>query len=90
MGRRRCGAAPMMAVVVFFGAHSALGQLQPTHANVAYGPLAAQRLDLYLPVGATSPVPVVVWIHGGGWQSGDKYPPRNAPILLDAGLAVAA
>jgi acetyl esterase/lipase len=31
----------------------------------------ALRLDLYLP-SAQAPVPVVVWVHGGGWQSGDK------------------
>jgi acetyl esterase/lipase len=30
-----------------------------------------QVLDVYAPVGATN-LPVVFWIHGGGWQSGDK------------------
>jgi len=29
------------------------------------------RLDLHLPQG-TPPFPVVVWVHGGGWQNGDK------------------
>ena len=28
-------------------------------------------LDLYLPAGC-EPVPVVVWVHGGGWRRGDK------------------
>ncbi|MBL8858324.1 MAG: alpha/beta hydrolase [Planctomycetes bacterium] len=26
--------------------------------------------DIYLPQGATSPTPVVIWIHGGGWATG--------------------
>lgn len=31
----------------------------------------AQKLDLYVPDG-TGPFPLVIWVHGGGWQSGDK------------------
>ena len=33
-----------------------------------------QRLDLYLPEQRADekPLPVVVWIHGGVWQAGDK------------------
>src|SRR4051812_5593518 len=30
-----------------------------------------QVLDVYSPAGAKD-LPVVVWIHGGGWQAGDK------------------
>ncbi len=35
---------------------------------------ARQRLDLYLPEKPSNGalLPVVVWIHGGGWRSGDK------------------
>lgn len=32
---------------------------------------ARQVLDIYSPAGAKS-LPVVFWIHGGGWQAGDK------------------
>lgn len=42
--------------------------------NVAYGPDAAQRFDLYLPANA-SRAPVVFYVHGGGWASGDKTNP---------------
>ncbi len=35
--------------------------------NVAYGPLTAEQLDLCEPVGAPSPRPGVLLIHGGGW-----------------------
>ncbi len=32
-----------------------------------------QKLDLYLPeTPASSPLPVVCWIHGGGWKGGSK------------------
>lgn len=30
-----------------------------------------QKVDIYAPAGAKN-LPVVFWIHGGGWQSGDK------------------
>jgi acetyl esterase/lipase len=30
------------------------------------------RLDLFLPAGAEQ-VPVLMWIHGGGWQMGDRW-----------------
>lgn len=36
-----------------------------------------QKLDLYLPE-STRPLPVLVWIHGGGWSGGDR---SNPPIL---------
>jgi acetyl esterase/lipase len=41
-------------------------------ANVAYGEDARQKLDLYLPVGASRPRPVVVFFYGGNWQEGSK------------------
>ena len=33
---------------------------------------SSQKLDLYLPPEGDGPFPVVIWIHGGGWFSGDK------------------
>lgn len=50
-----------------------------------------QRLDLYLPPGP-GPFPVVAWIHGGGWHSGDKQPEgeRFARTFVDEGIALAA
>jgi acetyl esterase/lipase len=46
--------------------------------ELKYGPGARNRLDIYLPPGVEPtptghiPAPVVVFIHGGGWNSGDK------------------
>lgn len=36
-----------------------------------YGPDPAQKVRVYLPVGAKGPLPVVVFVHGGSWASGD-------------------
>jgi acetyl esterase/lipase len=37
-----------------------------------------QKLDVHSPPGAKN-APVVFWIHGGGWQAGDKKPLDNKP-----------
>jgi acetyl esterase/lipase len=31
-----------------------------------------QKMDIYIPEGLTSPAPVIVFIHGGGWLEGSK------------------
>ena len=47
------------------------------------------RLDLYLPEKAARPLPVILYVHGGGWQGGDK---SNGPAFRFAakGYAVAS
>ncbi|MBC2776504.1 alpha/beta hydrolase [Parasphingopyxis marina] len=42
--------------------------------DIAYGRDARQRLDIYAPQGvdADAALPVIVFLHGGGWRSGDK------------------
>jgi acetyl esterase/lipase len=29
-------------------------------------------VDFYLPIGVEKPIPVIVWLHGGGWRIGDR------------------
>ena len=45
-----------------------------THLDVAYGPLPAEKLDVYAPRQSSS-APVVLMVHGGGWVIGDKANP---------------
>lgn len=40
--------------------------------DVAYGPEARQRLDVYRPRNAREPAPVVVFLYGGRWRDGSK------------------
>jgi acetyl esterase/lipase len=40
-----------------------------------------QKLDLYLPEKATGPLPVIVWVHGGGWKDGNKDWRRAVPLV---------
>ena len=46
------------------------------------------RLDLYLPEGQ-GPFPVIIWIHGGGWTSGDKDLDPDDPQVLQVGRGYA-
>ncbi|MGP1283330.1 MAG: alpha/beta hydrolase [Parasphingopyxis sp.] len=42
--------------------------------DIAFGEAARQRLDIYAPEerGEDAALPVIVFIHGGGWRAGDK------------------
>ena len=48
-----------------------------------------QKLDLFIPSGATNPLPVIIWIHGGAWKGGSK---EQCPALrfVERGYAVAS
>lgn len=63
----------------------------PTLANVAYGPHANQVLDFWKAESA-HPTPLLFFIHGGGWQQGDKSMEGNTgyfvPRFLKAGISV--
>ncbi len=47
------------------------GGLRISHA-IAYGPEPRQNLDIYRPIAASGPLPVVVFFYGGSWQSGSR------------------
>ncbi len=60
------------------------------HGNLAYGDLPQQRLDVYVPDKPQSDsLPIVVFWHGGRWESGDKRDYRFVGAAL-AGLGYVA
>jgi acetyl esterase/lipase len=44
------------------------------HRDLAYVDTGHERhkLDLYIPEKAEGPLPLIIWVHGGGWQNGSK------------------
>lgn len=61
--------------------------------DIKYGdaPGKSNLLDLYLPKDApASPLPLIVYIHGGGWRAGDKAPCSAASFMVPQGYAFAS
>ncbi|MFO0809104.1 MAG: alpha/beta hydrolase [Gemmataceae bacterium] len=61
---------------------------QDVKRNIPYADPAHERqvLDVYSPRGAKN-LPVVFWIHGGGWQAGDKTDVQIKPqAFMDKGF----
>jgi len=51
----------------------------------------AERLDVYLPREGIPPFPVVMYVHGGAWMTGDKAAPEylsGIPLVTSRGYAV--
>jgi acetyl esterase/lipase len=64
----------------------------PTHSEVRYGPHARNVLDFWQ-AKSGKPAPLVLVIHGGGWNAGSKERVNRfaeVQALLDAGISVAA
>jgi hypothetical protein len=61
----------------------------PTIANVAYGTHERQVLDFYKAESA-KPTPLLFFIHGGGWMTGDKANPDFLAKCLENGISVAS
>ncbi len=86
------------AFFLFFLLFSQIGLAQNTFtkiADISYAAdtLIGHKLDLYIPNGATSATPLIIWIHGGGWSMGDKAFDPNNPYQLryaQNGYAVAS
>ena len=69
----------MRVIVVLLLLASCAGA-QTLQSNIPYAEPANERqmLDVYAPEKASS-LPVVLWIHGGGWQTGDKTSVQQKP-----------
>jgi acetyl esterase/lipase len=60
-----------------------------SHKDVAYGTHERNKLDVFVPK-ADKPLPLIVWVHGGGWEAGDKGGGNAAMSQLGRGYAVAS
>lgn len=78
-----------VSLVLGLAASSARGGAAETvHRDVPYAenPHERQVLDVYAPSGGKN-LPVVFWIHGGGWQTGDKSSVQLKPrAFVDRGF----
>lgn len=89
---------PVVALLTLVLASPVLAQTCQTWPGLTYGTYvdaagATQplQLELLVPQGVSGPVPVVLWIHGGGWKSGSRLPvPARASNLCARGYAVAS
>lgn len=51
--------------------------------------LGQNRMDIYFPTSPEKPVPVVINIHGGGWNHGEKESQSGFNVYFNMGFAVA-
>jgi arylformamidase len=85
----------LMAIGLVWSVGPAVGQeisksvtVEPTKRNIPYVDKGHERhvLDVYAPKEAKN-LPVVFWIHGGGWQAGDKTDVQIKPqVFMDKGF----
>lgn len=66
-------------------------RVEPTDADVRYGPHQRNVLDLYL-TDSDQPAPLILYIHGGGFRGGDKrsLSPAGVRGCHSAGISLAA
>jgi len=67
------------------------------HGNIPYNNDTLQKhlLDIYLPANAKGKLPLVIFIHGGGWLSNDKYADmgymkKTVAEIVSSGFALAS
>lgn len=76
-----------MRTALMFLLVSSVVQAQNIKSNIPYAEPAHERqvLDIYTPekgAAARKDLPVVFWIHGGGWQTGDKTSVQLKPRVF--------
>lgn len=83
----------LMGIVLLLSALSLqAASVTPTVKDIRYGPFSKNTFDLYMPPQVANP-PLAIFIHGGGFKSGDKAQVQDGDVLdqlLEAGIAVAS
>ncbi|MBI5685049.1 MAG: alpha/beta hydrolase [Verrucomicrobia bacterium] len=81
--RAKGNGAPPARVPDGVKAHRDLAYVENGHAR--------QKLDLYVPEKAGAPLPLIIWVHGGGWAAGSKdgCPPLRQGFI-ERGYALAS
>jgi len=74
---KRLFVASLAPLLVACSPVAMIDRLTPTdtyafRGDIAYGPAARQRLDIYRPLAAAGGAPVVVFFYGGSWTSGNR------------------
>ncbi len=94
----RAGFLTFIVLVSFVAVLPAVGQNPPTFNDVVFGVVPMDgggnvtlMMDIYLPPVGRPPFPLVIWIHGGGWQGGTyNGVPASALQLRNDGVAIAS
>lgn len=67
------------------------------HGNIPYNndTLAKHLLDIYIPSTAKGTIPLIIFVHGGGWLGNDKYADigymkNTVAAIINSGYAVAS
>jgi acetyl esterase/lipase len=87
----------LLSVIAFSVLHAQQPRAVPAGVrelrDIAYveGGHERHKLDLYLPEKSEGPLPLIIWVHGGGWMNGSKdgCPPLRAGYVAQ-GYAVAS
>src|SRR4051794_14383345 len=83
----------ILAALLFLAVATPLQADEPkVHRGLAYAEPKNERqmLDVYAPPEGKG-LPVVVWIHGGGWRAGDKSSVLKKPqAFVDKGFVFVA
>lgn len=80
--------AVVVVALASWGCSAAAAAEMVVHRDIPYADPPAERqvLDIYAPPDAQN-LPVVFWIHGGGWQTGDKSSVQVKPqAFVDRGF----
>jgi acetyl esterase/lipase len=81
----------LLAIVLVLALQSPLHAQSPAH-TLPYVTLGGTPLivDIYHPPTGAGPFPVVLWLHDGGWLTGDRRLPSFVAPLLTRGIAIAS